>query len=328
MRLGSVVYRALPALCEENRCAWAWDPYLLMATVRTGQGELRMTVESRRALADDRWMELSAPVVLRQGVVWVPEDVAARLSPPPVTPEVPPTVAAPGRNRLRTIVIDAGHGGKDPGAIGRHGLREKSVTLDIARRLATILQRHGVRSVLTRADDRFVPLAQRVRLANAAGADCFVSIHANSSRSRSVSGFEVYYLSEAIDDTARAAEAARAAPFPYAAGTADSPTPTLDAILWDLAQTAHRVEAMRLGQQLSAEARRMGLHSRGIKGARFVVLKGTWMPAVLVEISFLSNAREEALLRKPTYRQQVARLVAEGLLAYKAEYERTNGFSR
>ncbi len=326
MRIGSVLYQALPVLCDRQRYAWEWDPYTLVATINLQGGELRLLADSRQMMVGDHWRVLSVPVVLRQGVVWVPEEVAARLSVSTASAAGAPS-AGSDRYRIRTIVIDAGHGGKDPGAIGRHGLREKVVTLDVARRLASILQARGVRVVLTRSDDRFVPLPTRSQMANAASADCFVSIHANSSRSQAASGFEVYYLSEAIDDSARALEVAENVPFAYAAGTVDESSRTLDAILWDMTYTENRVEAVKLGETLSAAARRMGLHSRGIKSARFHVLKGTRMPSVLVELGFVSNRREEALLRKPTYRQQLARTLAEGILGYKAEYERTNGFS-
>ncbi|MCX5714512.1 MAG: N-acetylmuramoyl-L-alanine amidase, partial [Candidatus Omnitrophica bacterium] len=111
--------------------------------------------------------------------------------------------------KIKKVVVDAGHGGYDPGAIGRTGLKEKDVNLDIAKRLSNLLRSEGVKVTLTRSSDTFVSLGKRVRLANDSGADLFVSIHSNASRTRSLCGFETYYVSHGVNDSKRAAYAAR-----------------------------------------------------------------------------------------------------------------------
>ena len=219
------------------------------------------------------------------------------------------------------VSLDAGHGGHDPGAIGRAGLREKSVTLDITRRLRDLLEQEGFRVVMTRDQDRFISLSQRSEVANRQKADLFVSIHANASRRRSISGFEVYYLSEATDDHARAIEAAENALLPSEVG--ESTPKGTQAIVWDLLYTEYRAESTELAAQVCRGLTKSQIPSqnRGVKSARFAVLKGARMPAILIEVGFVSHLAEEARLRTATYRQRVAEGIRNGILAFQEDYE-------
>ncbi|MGH7322761.1 MAG: N-acetylmuramoyl-L-alanine amidase, partial [Candidatus Rokuibacteriota bacterium] len=236
--------------------------------------------------------------------------------------------AAPERAALQTIVIDAGHGGHDPGAGGSGGLQEKEITLDIARRLAALIQEElGVRAVLTRPRDQFVPLRERTAFANRQKADLFVSIHVNAAPGVTATGTETYFLSsEATDNAARAAAAFENKVIALEPGPRSGSRDVLRSILWDLAQSEFQQESSRLAEALQDHLERaLRQPSRGVKQAPFYVLGGAAMPAVLVEIGFLSNPHEEQRLRDDGYRDRIARALAAGLAAYKRHHDQKNG---
>ena len=303
-----------------------WDPQTQVWRLTAGPHELRLAPQMPVALLDGTPQPLSAPPVMDRGRLLVPEklwnDHLFRWRPAPSRPSVF------GPSRLRVITVDAGHGGHDPGCRGRMGLKEKMVNLDVARRLTDLLRQDGFQVILTRSDDRFIPLYGRTAIANRAGADLFVSIHANSSPSRAAAGFEAYYLSEATDDNARALEAAENATLPEEVGR--SVSSNSEAILWDLLYTEHRAESSELAGYICRGMSGGGLysHSRGIKSARFAVLKGARMPAVLVEVGFLSHVGEEMRLRNPEYRQRVAQGIRKGIVNFRDEMERKVAYAR
>jgi len=210
-------------------------------------------------------------------------------------------------------VVDAGHGGHDPGAISQ-GLREKDLTLDIARRLKVELRGKGLAVVMTRDRDEFITLSRRPNVANRLQADFFVSVHINANRSRQVSGVEVYYPRESAVDAA--------APFPPHIEPAEVwlPTTRVKQILWDLVLSRTRRHAARMALHICRAMRsRLHVRCRWVRGARFVVLREARMPAVLVEVGYMSNQREAARLAQASYRQAIAQAVAEGLVAYVRE---------
>ena len=217
---------------------------------------------------------------------------------------------------VRTIVVDAGHGGADPGAVGAHGTREKDVTLDIARRLASRLERGGrYRVVLTRSGDETVSLARRVELANATDADLFVSIHVNALPNRHVNVIETYYFDFSEDSAALQLAAIE---------NRDSKMPVgyFRTLLEKIADTVKLQESRALAQHIQTSMiNNVRVHDAevfdsGVKVAPFVVLMGVGVPAVLVEISCISNRDEEIKLRTPQYRENVASFLDEGITSY------------
>lgn len=229
-------------------------------------------------------------------------------------------VLAPAASRADdgrlVVVIDPGHGGDKDGAVSAAGLKEKDVCLAVATRLAAKLERVGHRAVLTRAADQGLPLEARVALANERGADLFVSIHANSMpeplRART-HGIETYFLSAEATDAAALA-VARAENADGGARPEAKPARAVDAILADLARTEAHADSSRLayalhGKLLAATGRK----DRGVHQAPFVVLEGATMPAVLVEIGYLSHAREAALLSAPSEQEAIAAALAFGI---------------
>ena len=231
-----------------------------------------------------------------------------------------PVAAVP----IRTIVIDPGHGGEDAGAIGPTGLQEKELTLDIARRVAQLLPEElGVRPLLTRTRDQFIALRARTALANRERADLFVSIHANAAPVTAANGAETYFLSsEATDNAARQAAARENQVIALEAGARGGSRDILRSILWDLVQSDFQQESSRVAEALQNQLdRAMRLPNRGVKQAPFYVLGGAAMPAVLVEIGFISNPEEEQRLRDDGYRDRIARALAAGLGAYMRGYD-------
>lgn len=216
--------------------------------------------------------------------------------------------------KVGRVVLDPGHGGHDTGTIGPGGLAEKEIVLDIARRLGKLVaERMGSEVVYTRTDDRFVLLEERTQLANDQQADLFLSIHANSSRLRGISGVETFYLN--FTTSADALE--------VAARENASSSRTIHE-LQDLVQKIAQKEkvqesrefAMAIQKALHGSLRSAGTRNRGVKKAPFVVLAGAQMPSVLVETAFLSNPREERLLKRPEYRQRIAEALYKGLTQY------------
>jgi N-acetylmuramoyl-L-alanine amidase len=244
-------------------------------------------------------------------------------------PRVPAAAPGePGPEPLRTIVIDPGHGGHDAGAVGPSGLQEKELSLDIARRVAALLPEElGVRVVLTRARDQFVGLRERTALANRERADLFVSIHVNAAPAAAATGTETYFLSnEATDGAARRAAEYENRLIALETGPRGGPPDVLRSILWDLAQSDFQQESSRVAEALQNHLdRALRRPSRGVKQAPFYVLGGAAMPAVLVEIGFISNVQEEQRLRDDGYRDRIARALAAGVAAYKRSYDQRVG---
>ena len=248
-----------------------------------------------------------------------PDRAVVEIGRPPAAPAQQPAPPAPAASPALTIVIDAGHGGTETGAIGPGGSQEKDATLAIARRLSASLTRIlSARVLLTRDSDSVISLDDRTALANHEKADLFLSIHANSSRSIGAHGSETYYLSlEASDKLAQEVanqENQAQAPATPAPGAVAPRDPSLDFILWDLAQSAHLKESSELAEAIQEELNSLsGTQNRGIKQAPFRVLVGATMPAVLVETAFISNAEEEKKLNNPTFQQSLADGIAKAV---------------
>ena len=237
------------------------------------------------------------------------------------TPVVPPSndrslIRALGL-KIGRIVIDAGHGGHDTGTIGPTGLMEKDLCLDVALRLGKIVQQKlpGADIVFTRSDDTFIPLEERTHIANEAKADLFISIHANSSPDHGARGVETYYLN--LKGSAEAMEVAA-----RENSVSQENIHDLQDVVKRIAQTEKIDESRELAADIQDSLSRRiqktakPVKNRGVRKAPFVVLIGADMPSILTEISFLSNASDEQLLKKPEHRQRIAEGVYQGVAAY------------
>jgi len=229
----------------------------------------------------------------------------------------PPRVEA---TRDLVIAIDAGHGGKDPGARGPKGTREKDVVLRISRRLADEINAEpGMRAVLTRSSDEFVPLRTRIEKARSANADLFISIHADAFRDRRVRGTTVYALSKkgATDEAARRlAERENAAALIGGVSLTDK-DPTLASVLLDLSQNASLSASLDVGEEILDElAGFTHLRKRRVQQAPFLVLKSPDVPSLLIETAFISNPEDERKLSSSQHQQRLATAIVDGVRDY------------
>jgi len=220
--------------------------------------------------------------------------------------------------KIARIVIDPGHGGHDTGTIGPDGVEEKNVVLDVGLRLRKLIQqRMGSEVVMTRSDDTFIPLEERTAIANQRGADLFISIHANASRDKSARGIEVYYLNFTSDANSLEVAARENA-------TSQESVYQLQSLIKKIALSEKIEESSEFARDVDQSLDRATASTgneqpdRGLKKAPFVVLIGANMPSVLAEISFLTNPRDERLLSKSTYRQQIAEGLYQGIARYVA----------
>ena len=218
--------------------------------------------------------------------------------------------------KINRVVIDAGHGGLDDGAVGPNGVREKNVVLDIALRLAGLVRAGlGAEVVLTRSDDTLIPLQERTVIANDQKADLFLSIHANSSPYPSVAGTETYFLNLTSSPSALELAARENAGSAKTVGE-------LQDLLQSITLNDKIEESATLARDIESAVETLGranshAQDRGVKRAPFVVLIGASMPSVLAEIGFLSNSRDEANLNKPEYRQKIAEALYRGIANYR-----------
>lgn len=236
-------------------------------------------------------------------------------------------VNRPKDRSVKVIVLDPGHGGQDPGAVGHKlKLREKDVNLGVCLKLKKLLEQElGVTVLMTRSTDVFITLGNRTRFANNNHADIFVSVHTNASKNKSASGMETYYLSTALTSDARAVEALENNVVElYEGGKQEKAKyDALSFILSDMSQTEHleNSNSMALLVQQNLVAGAKG-NDRGVKQANFYVLRGAFMPAVLIELGFITNEKEEQLLANDEYQARLARTIFEGLKRFKFRYDR------
>jgi len=247
-------------------------------------------------------------------------------TPPPVTEEKQAKLPEPTQDGysmarqlglgIRRIVLDPGHGGEDPGAIGKKGLKEKDVVLAVSAELRTLLAANGFEVIMTRESDIFIPLENRPVIANQQKADLFISIHANANRNRKRKGVQGFYLNFSPDAQVIEIAASENA-------TSSKRIGEMQDALKKIVQNSKILESRDLAYKIhgnlvkSLSGHYSGIESLGVRGGPFWVLIGGEMPSVLVEISHLSNAQEEERLGNPSYRRQIALGIYEGIQEYR-----------
>jgi len=251
-------------------------------------------------------------------------DIFPKASPaaPPSTPAKPAQPTPDGYSMarqlglgIRTVVIDAGHGGEDPGAIGRKGQMEKEVVLAVAKSLRDLLVGKGLNVILTRESDIFIPLENRTVIANQKAADIFVSVHANANRKKTRRGVQTFFLNFSPDPQVVEIAARENA-------TSTRTMGQMKSTLGKIVQNSKIIESRDLADKIqenlvkSLSQHYSAVENLGVRGGPFWVLIGGEMPSVLVEISHLSNATEEERLRSAAYRKQVAQGIYDGIIEY------------
>jgi len=230
------------------------------------------------------------------------------------------------RWQLDTVVLDAGHGGKDGGTVGKSGAREKDIVLDISKRLGLLLgKKTNINVVYTREEDVFIPLWKRTKIANASNGKIFVSIHVNSNPNRSARGFESYLLKQGKSDDAieLASRENAVIKLEEHSGNKYKELTGENLIMATMAQSMFMKESEELASLIQDElGNRLDSPNRGVKQAGFVVLIGASMPNVLIETGFLSNPTEEKRLRQASYRQKIAEGIFSAIVKFRSQREK------
>jgi N-acetylmuramoyl-L-alanine amidase len=318
-----------PALLELNAKIAPDDPYVQgLRVARNRPGVVRLVLDLKTEVKPQVFTlkpiaEYGHRLVIDIYPV-VPLDPLAALIEESERPKASDKPAVPKVARLATIVIDAGHGGEDPGATGRHGSREKDITLTIARRLKALVDAEpNMRALLTRDGDYYLPLHVRVDKARKVKADLFVSIHADAFIRPHARGSSVFALSERRATSEAASWLAKKENEADLVGgvNLDVKDVYLKKTLLDLAQTATIDHSLRLGDLV---LRRLGavnsLHKPRVEQASFAVLKAPDVPSILVETAFISNPQEEKRLNDEDYQNKLARALLDGLRDYVAKH--------
>lgn len=228
---------------------------------------------------------------------------------------------------IDTVVIDAGHGGQDTGAIGLNRVREKDIVLAVALKLGELVERKlpGVKAVYTRSGDEFIELRRRTQIANENNGKVFISIHANSNRNKNASGFETYLLGPEKGELAQEVAQKENAVIQFESPASQRHYEGINRILVGMAHSAFMRQSERLAEQVQNEMgkrlRSLNMKDRGVKQAHFWVMVGASMPAILVEIGFLTNSYDVKLLQTASHQQKIAEGIFQGLLRFKEDYE-------
>lgn len=239
--------------------------------------------------------------------------------------------AQKAKNKPFTLVIDAGHGGKDPGAIGRRGTKEKHINLSVAKSFGrAVANRYPeIKIIYTRSKDVFIPLNQRAKIANQAKADLFISIHTNASKNRSARGCETFTLG-----SGSSAEALAAAKYENevilkeenfeATYNGFNPSSTESYIIFELLRGHDMEKSVSCAEHIQNRmVTRSKLHNRGVSSAGFLVLHQTAMPSILIELGFISNSTEEKMLASSSGQEKLVKGIFEGFCNYYEEYKKT-----
>jgi len=301
----------LSDLCNLYGIAWELDSVSQVITLRQRGLTAKALVGSDIVLMRREKIQLSMPLQRLGGVILVPDDFRCKVIDRFLK------VSSGAVTRPLRVVIDAGHGGKDPGAISRSGVQEKAITLDIAQRLERVLKRRGFDVRMTRDRDEFVSLEKRTEIASSCQADLFISIHANADPGKRGRGVETYYCRWLNSQEKKEAQRVKNYRLFLDQTSIDKKSRPADEIVSDLMQRYTQEASASLASMITRKVSRdLKARNRGDKTAGYFVLRNTLIPAVLVEVGFLSHYREEKLLKRASYRQEIADSLAESLTGY------------
>lgn len=314
--------------CRQHSLEYTYSPFQEEIKLEGKQFLATIKPGYRYAMLNGNSVDLGIEVSYKNGQVFVPLSLASRpvieKKPSPIWKRVARYPYALGR-----IVVDAGHGGKDPGAVSKRGIKEKDVNLKVAKYLRDELKRKGYKVYMTRDSDEFISLKGRTDFAKKKKADLFISIHANSISKSSVSGLEVYYLSSKYTDQ-QAIKLAESEKLGEISNLKNAST-NVRRMVSELLSKENRRGTLEFSSLILKTAASMGIKTRKSKGAPFYVLKNNICPSVLVELGYLTNSREERLLTSALYQKQLASCLsfAVGKLdSYMAKTSRIKYVSR
>ena len=316
-RVSNSDYIDITSFCKKHNFEYSFDTIDDLVRIYSPDKEIKLLLNSSVGIFSGSIFYLKKPPVYLKGNILLPQQLEKIITSGEFVSFRPLFT-------IKTIVVDPGHGGKDPGAISSRGLQEKTVNLSVAKYLKEELERMGFKVILTRDRDVFVSLAQRANIAKQHNADLFISVHANSNHSREVSGVEIYYLSPSqLKAQERSVRLAQSENFQGKSMSSD-----VKAILWDLLIRKNYGFAVELSDIFYLTFKNLGFNIKPSKKASFYVLKFAYVPSILVEIGYLSNHYEEIALRKKHYQKQIAHAIALGVSSLKQRHTIPNNENR
>ena len=310
----------LQEVCDRYHVTWQWDGVTQVVIMEYRGNKSKALVGSSTVLLGQKQIILSSPLRRENSTIYVPEDFEAKVLAPFGVP-MAGLSSVESTSRVHVIVIDAGHGGKDLGTMASSGMNEKDIVLDVALRLRDLLQGAGIKVIMTRDTDNFIPLPERTIIAARSGADLFVSVHVNSNQDHSVNGLLVYFL-ENVSRHDLNEEQRKANEHILLKSLNAKDSSVLQAIVTDMMGILKASQSQKLAKLIIKEAREesgVKVRGDGIRHCHFYVVRNTLVPAVLVETGFLSNRVEHSKLVSSSYRQKMAELIARGVLDYANE---------
>ncbi|MCR4337900.1 MAG: N-acetylmuramoyl-L-alanine amidase [Candidatus Omnitrophica bacterium] len=305
--------RNLQDLCQKHNIELEWDSVSQVIKLNRGQVDGKCLIGSDMVIVAGEKIALSQALYRDRNAIIVPFDFEDKVIPQFLEYKITT------KKKTYKVIVDAGHGGKDPGAVSRSGLKEKEIVLDIAKRLKEKLKDQGFSVDMTRTGDQFLSLGERTEIASQGQPDLFISIHANASPQRSVQGLEVYILRELTSRERREEQRLKNSHLLFKGLEMDGHSEA-EEIIEDMLYSYKRAESNQLAKHLASEAAKMAKSkNRGIKSSGFFVLRNTLIPAILVEVGFITNPREENLLKTKSYREKIADGLAKGIVEYYSQ---------
>jgi len=302
-------YIGIENFCQKHDFQYSFDTIDDLIKLYSSEREIKILLNSFVGANNGSIFYLKNPPLYRKGKVLIPRQLDKLVSLRKLSSFKPTFV-------VKTIVIDAGHGGRDPGAISPRGLKEKIINLTVAKYLKQELEGQGFRVILTRSTDIFIPLAGRTMIAKRHNADLFISLHANSNHSRSISGVEIYYLpASKLNSRERAVRLAKSENF-----SGRKLPVNVKAIIWDLLISKNHAFSVEMSNIMYFTFKNLGFKVRPPKKASFHVLRYAYVPSLLIEMGYLTNAYEEKALRKQYYQKQIAQAVSLAVSSLNKRY--------
>lgn len=302
-------YIKLDDFCEANNFKYQFDTVDDILYIYSGRKEVTLLLNAPIAIFSGTALPLLSSPINSQGKIFIPKQITEVIAYNRRGAFIPMI-------DIQTIVIDPGHGGKDPGAIAKSGFKEKEINLKVSKYLKAELEKRGFNVFLTRVADIYLSLAERVNFAKKCNADLFLSIHANANNSSKVNGIEIYYLSPSrVDSLNRSVKLSNLECFP-----GEQMPKTARIIFWDLLITRNHCLSVELSDKLYDTFKKFNFNVKLPRKAPFYVLRRAYVPSVLIELGYLTNYYEEKTLRKNYYQKQLAETIALGIVSLKKNY--------
>ncbi len=307
----------LKDFCAREKISSQWDHISEVVSFKWRNSQQRILVGSNVAVVGNHRIVLSSPVRIQNSLIIVPSSFEKMIEEVLV---IEPKVAVTEEftiKKIQRIIIDPGHGGKDPGAIGLSGIYEKGIVLDIALKLKDLLSQKGWDVSLTRSTDDFISLGERTQIASDRAADIFVSVHANSNPSSKIYGVEVYSLRDLDRSEFREEQRLKNEETVFGHFVMEKNNNDLKDVLSEMMYSSKQSESLLLASLVADNVVfETKTANRGQRYAKFFVLRNTLSPAILVEVGYVSNMKEENFLKSEDYRTKIAKGIAEGIFQY------------